>query len=181
MTINKTFYLALGGQFMIASGFILFFSDKIDITITKLLITVFMVLTGLCAILFSRYDILPKIAKQYHTIQGIGFIIYATFIFGLISSLNGFLLTSIYFVIMFGLFELLFAFAVLNSKHTINKHIMMSRIVSGIVNLLGGFILLMVTFDNEKQGLLFTSILLVIGGISMLIFSGKVRKHLHDA
>ncbi|WP_046757519.1 hypothetical protein [Kordia jejudonensis] len=179
--MNKTFYLALGGQLMIASGLILFFSDKIDITVSKTLIPVFMVLAGLCTLLFSTYDKLPKIAKQYHFIQGVGFIVYATIIFALINSLQGFLLTTIYFVIMFGMFELLFAFGVLNSKHSINKEILISRILAGIVNLVGGFILLMMTFDDEKKGLFFTSILLAIGGISILIFSSKVRKYLHNS
>lgn len=179
--MKKTFYLALSGQLLIASGLILFFSDKIDIDISKKLVPVFMLLAGVCTLLFSNYDKLPKIAKQYHAIQGIGFMIYAVIILVLITSLSGFLLTTIYFIIMFGMFELLFAFGVLNSKHTINKEILMSRILAGVMNLVGGFILLMMTFEDEKKGLLFASILVAIGGVSMLIFSSKISKYLHDA
>lgn len=178
--MNKIFYLVLSGQLLVVTGLILFFSDKIDLEISKKLVPAFMFLAGLCALLFSKYDKLPKIAKQYHFVQGLGFIVYGVSVLALVTSLHNFLLTTIYFVIMFGLFELIFAFGVLNSKHTINKEILISRILAGIVNLIGGFILLMMTFEEVQKGLLFTSILMAIGGISILIFASKVRKYLHD-
>ncbi|WP_298517430.1 hypothetical protein [uncultured Kordia sp.] len=178
--MNKIFYYALGGQFLVVTGLILFFSNKIDIEIVKILVPILMILAGICSLLFSLYEKLPKIANQFHLGQGIGFVVYGLCILFLVTSLQGFLLTTIYFIMLFGLFELFFAFGVLNSKHSINKQILMSRILAGIVNLIGGFILLMVTFESPQKGLLYASILIAIGGISMLIFSSKVRKFIHE-
>jgi len=176
--MNKTFYLAFGGQMLVISGLILFFSDKLNLEITKIMVPACMCVVGVCCLLFSRYKKLPNVANQFHFAQGIGFIVYAIILVGLIDSLKGFLLTTIYFIIMFGLFELLFAFFVLNSRHKINKGILMSRIMAGIVNLIGGFVLLLVTFEDYNNGLLFASILFAISGISLLLFSSKVRIHI---
>ncbi|MEM6720195.1 MAG: hypothetical protein AAF611_12795 [Bacteroidota bacterium] len=178
--MNKIFYYALAGQFLIVSALLLFLSDKIDVEFVKKGMPIFVILTGLCTLLFSQYKKLPKVANQFHLIQGIGFMAYGILLLFLITSLKGFLMTTIYFVILFGLFELFFAFSVLNSNHTINKHILMSRILGGIANLVGGFILVMLTFETPQKGLLYTSFLMAIAGVSMLIFSSKLRKLIHE-
>ncbi len=126
--------------------------------------------------IFSNYDKLPKIAKQYHLLQGIGLIAYGVILYMGADSLKSFLMISTYFVLMYGLFEIFFIFGVLSSKHKINKGILMSRIVAGGLNLIGGFILLMTTLSNEIDGLLMARILIMIAGIGIAIFARKLAK-----
>ncbi|WP_271766635.1 hypothetical protein [Aquimarina algiphila] len=173
--MNKTMYLTFSGLMMIAAGLILFFSEKIGIPNSKILTPAFMIFAGICSFIFSKYDKLPKIANQYHILQGLGLIIYGAIVATSVNSLKSFLMVSTYFILMYGLFEIVFAFAVMTSSYKINKGILMSRLVAGGLNLLGGFILLMATLNNEMEGLLITSLLIIIGGISLVVFARKIR------
>ena len=173
--MDKTFYLAFSGLMMIAAGITLFFSEKLGIESSKILMPAFMLIAGISSFIFSNYDKLPKIANQYHKIQGIGLIVYAIIIISSITTLKSFLITSTYFILMYGLFELIFSFAVLNSNHEINKGILMSRLVAGGLNLLGGFILLLTSLSSERNGLIITSVLIIIGGLSQVIFIKTLR------
>lgn len=168
--MNKTFYLAFSGLMMISTGVTLFFSSQIGIENAKILVPLFMVLSGIGVLLFSNYDKIPKVGKQYHLAQGLGLIGYAAAIVFIQDTLPKFLLITTYFVIAYGLFELTFTLAVLNSNHKINKTILLSRLIAGGVNLIGGFVLLLSSLSNPLTGLSIASILILIGGLSILVF-----------
>lgn len=172
--MKKTTYLALSGLMIICAGLTLFFSDKLGVHISKVLTPIFIILAGVFSFLFSKYKEIPSIAKQYHLAQGIGLITYGVVVWSLVNSLESFLMFTTYFIMSFGLFELLFSSAVLTSKFKFNKKILMSRLVAGGINVIGGFILLMATLDNVMDGLLAASVLLIIGGLSLFIFSRKI-------
>jgi len=159
---------------MILASLTLLFSKELDVQISKVLITIFMIQSGIGSYLFSKSTNIPKIANQYHALQGFGLILYGVFIISIANSLEIFLIITTYFVLIFGIFEITFSFAVMNSKHLINIKIMASRIITGAINLLGGFVLLMVTLDNPLHGLIVASILLFLGGTSLVIFSRKI-------
>ncbi|GAA3508528.1 hypothetical protein GCM10022393_19900 [Aquimarina addita] len=175
--MNKIFYLALSGLMLLATGVFLFFSERIGVETNKIMVPLLLLVSGISAIIFSKNDQLPKIANQYHLFQGLGLIAYGVILFFLAESLNSFLLISTYFVLMYGLFEIVLIFGVMSSKHKINKGILMSRIVAGALNLLGGFILLLVTLSNKMNGLIIASILIVIAGIGIVIFARKLVKN----
>ncbi|WP_299365798.1 hypothetical protein [Winogradskyella sp.] len=172
--MKQTMYLAFSGLMMICAGLTLFFSDQLGVQTSKIVMPICMVLAGIGSFLFSKHKELPKVANQYHMAQGVGLIIYGVIVGSSVNSLESFLLTTTYFIVAYGLFELLFAFTVLSSKHKINKRILMSRLIAGAVNLIGGFILLMATMDNVMDGLLTASILVILGGISLLVFSRRI-------
>jgi hypothetical protein len=176
--MDKTFYLAFSGLMMVSAGITLFFSEKLGIESSKILMPGFMLIAGISSFIFSKYDKLPKIANQYHMAQGIGLIIYSVIILSSVISLKAFLMISIYFILMYGLFELIFVFGVLSSKHKINKEVLMSRIVAGGLNLIGGFIVLITSLNNERSGLLITSALIIIGGLSLVLFTRKLKTKL---
>ena len=175
--MNKTFYLALSGLLMVASGITLLFSKQIGVPNSKLLVPLFLLTSGICGFIFSKYNKLPKVAKQYHLAQGLGLSIYAIVMMSMINSLSSFLMLTTYFVVMFGLFEIVFAFMVLNSNRTINKRILITRLVAGGINLIGGFILLISSLSDQTMGAAIAGILILIGGISFVVFSRKVKEN----
>ncbi len=174
--MKKTFYLALCGLLMIASGIVLLLSKQIGIQNSKILVPLFLLSSGICSFIFSRYDKLPKVAQQYHTIQGLGLSIYAIIMMSMINSLSSFLMMTTYFVIMYGIFEILFAFMVLNSNHKINKSILLTRLAAGVINLVGGFILLLSSLSDQIMGVTIAGVLLIIGGVSFVVFSKKIEE-----
>ncbi|MCK8522225.1 hypothetical protein M0D21_11630 [Aquimarina sp. D1M17] len=174
--MKKTFYLALSGLLMVASGIVLIISKQIGIPSSKTLVPLFLLSSGICGFIFSKYDKLPKVAIEYHTIQGIGLITYAIIMTLIIDSLSSFLMLTTYFIIMYGLFEILFSFMVLNSNHSINKRILLTRLTAGAINLIGGFILLLSSLSNLDKGIVIAGVLIIIGGVSFVIFSNRIEK-----
>ena len=174
--MNKTFYLAFSGLMMLAAGLSLFFAEQLGVQKSKILVPLFFIISGLAAMVFASYGRLPQIAKNYHMVQGLGLITFGGVVWTIADSLQAFLWVTTYFVVMFGLFEVVFAFGVLNSKHTINKGILRSRLVAGVINLIGGFVLLLATLQNPKSGIQIASILIAIGGLSLVNFARNLRK-----
>ena len=172
--MNKIYFLAFSGLMMILAGLILLFFEKLGVQISKILMPLCMVVAGISIFLFSKYRELPRIATQYHMAQGLGLVVYGILVLSSANSIDNFLLITTYFIIAYGLFELVFAFGVLGSDHTIKKDILMSRLLAGGLNLIGGFVLLMATLNSVSNGLMIASILIVIGGISLIIFSRKI-------
>ena len=173
--MNKIFYLAFSGLIMLAAGIFLLLSDTLGIENIKIIVPALIFVSGVSAIIFSNYEKLPTIAKKYHVAQGLGLIVFAACIATIPDSLKSFLMVTTYFVIMYGLFEIIFAFGVLGSNHKINKGIMMSRIIAGALNLLGGFVLLLSSLQNETTGLTIAGVLIILAGSSVAIFAAKLR------
>ncbi len=174
--MNKTFYLAFSGLMLLAAGMVLFFSEQLGVRHSKILVPLFFIISGLAAMVFSNYDMLPQIARKYHIVQGFGMATFGSVVWALADSMEAFLLVTTYFVIMYGLFELVFSFGVLNSKHKINKGILMSRLVTGAINLIGGFILLLVTLKSPNSGIQIASVLITLGGLSLANFARNLRR-----
>lgn len=175
--MKKTLYLLLSGLLMITSGTVLIFSKQIGVPNSKILVPIFLLGSGILGFLFSKYDKLPKVAKQYHMAQGVGLIIYGAIMLSIVNSLSSFLMLTTYFVIMYGLFEVVFSFMVLSSNHKINKKILITRLAAGAVNLVGGFILLVSALEDQARAVSIAGALIIIGGISLVIFSKKVEKN----
>ena len=174
--MNETTDLTLSGLTMLIAGLLLYLSEQIGIYTAKILIPILFILSGIFAIRFSNNSNLPKIAKLYHKIQGISLILFAFLIIALPNTLQSFLMIVTYFVLMFGIFELTFALNALSSKHKINTNILISRLVAGAINLIGGFILLLTTLNDEFKGISIASILIIIGGFSIIYFAQYLKK-----
>ena len=174
--MNRLSYLSLSGVLMIVAGAIIIFSETIGVGTSKVLVPLSLVLSGIYALLFSKANAQHKIAKQFHFLQGVGMITFAAIITFLAKDLQGLLQIISFFLLVYGLFELIFAFSVLSSNFKINMSILMTRLVTGGVTLVGAFILFMSMLDDLNQGLMIAGILIAIGGLGFLIFSRKISK-----
>lgn len=176
--MNKTNYLTLSGVFLIAASVFLIFSKEIGINNSKILVPISFLLSGIFSMLFSKVNSTNKIAKQFHLIQGVGLIIFAVLIVTIPENLKSFLSITTYFILFFGLFEISFIFSVLNSKSKLNKNILFIRLAAGIVNLLGGFILMITLFKDTLSALSIAGVLILVGGLCMVWFSTKLKNNL---
>jgi uncharacterized membrane protein HdeD (DUF308 family) len=176
--MNKLFYYALSGQFLVFVGLMLFFSHKIDFGILLKVVPVLLLLTGSCVLVFSLYRNLPNHANRLHLVQGIASIVFGLFVLLMIDTSRNFFLAMLYFVIVFGMFEILFSFL---TQKSIPRFVILSRLMAGIVNFIGGIVLLMVTMIFSIETFFHTSILITFSGVSMLLFASNVRKYLHES
>lgn len=175
--MNNTKYLGISGMLMIIAGALVMFSENIGVGTSKILVPLTLGGSGIFALLFSRANPQHKIAKQFHFIQGAGMIIFSLVIISMANSLERFLQIVSFFLLAYGLFELMFSFSVLSSKFKIDKSILITRLLVGALNFIGAFVLIMAIFQDLKQGISIAGVLIALGGIGFLLFSKRISKH----
>lgn len=174
--MKKTANLNLAGSSLILSGIIMLLFEKIGVANAKLIIPLLFAIAGVFSMVFSGANKHIRIASQFHMIQGIGLLVFAIVIAFLPNSLESFLMYFTYFVLVFGLFEIMFAFFVMNSKETIPKNILIVRMLGGFVTSIGAVILLLTTITDKYDGLTAAGVLTILIGIANIIFASKVKK-----
>lgn len=174
--MEKINYLTLSGVAMGAAGIMMLISESIGIGVAKTLVPLLFATAGILAYLFSEANKHHKIARLYHLLQGGGMVLFA-FLIGVIpQSLGEFLKFVTYFVLMFGLIEILFGFMALNSGIKLNMGILISRFIAGFLSLIGAVLLLATAASDEVSGLMIAGILTIIGGVGFTMFSFRIRK-----
>lgn len=174
--MNKTIYLTLSGLFMLATGLTLLLSTSIGVATSKILVPLFLFVSGVMAFLFSQVNGQHKIAKTFHLLQGLGLMSFAIIIAILPDTLDMFLKITSYFIMVYGLFELMFAFSVLRSSFILDKSILMTRLMVGLINFIGSFVLFMSLLKSTSSGLSVAGFLIVLGSIGFIIFANRINK-----
>ncbi|MEN0050012.1 MAG: hypothetical protein AAF806_23315 [Bacteroidota bacterium] len=91
-------------------------------------------------------------------------------------SLDEFLKYITYFMLLFGLLEILFGFLALNTGNKLNMNILISRFVAGFVNIIGAVLILATAVTDEISGLMIAGVLILLGGLAFVMFSFRIRK-----
>ncbi|MEO1009681.1 MAG: hypothetical protein AAFX53_00150 [Bacteroidota bacterium] len=173
--MNKTNYLSLSGLSMFLAGVIMLLSETIGGHIAKIAVPLSFFVGGIFALLFSQANKHHNIAKNFHLLQGLGMIAFAVVIGTMAHSLEGFLKFVTFFLMVYGLFELMFSFSVLRTKYKIDKSILATRLVVGLINFIGAFVVFMTLLKNPYKGLLVAGILVVLGGLGFLFFANRIK------
>ncbi len=174
--MNKINYLTFSGIAMAIAGALMLTSESIGIGTAKFLVPLMFAIGGVLAYMFANANKQHKLANQYHAAQGIGMIIFAVIIGLGAENLGDFLKYITYFMLFFGLIEIIFAFMALNSSQKLNTGILISRFIAGLFNLIGAVVILATSVTDEINGLLIAGILVIIGGIAFIVFSFRIRK-----
>lgn len=101
---------------------------------------------------------------------GFGMVVFALVITTVANDLERFLKLTTYFLMVYGLFEITFSFSVLRTKFTMNKSILITRLLVGAINTIGAFTLFLTMLKDLKQGLTIPSILIWLGGVGFFSF-----------
>lgn len=165
---------------MFLGGLTILFSHKIGIDTSKILTPLLFAVSGVCAIMFANANKEYNIPKNFHLLQGIGMITFAIALVVIPNSLKSFLMVVTFFTMVYGLIELVFTFSVLNSNYKINSSVLMARIITGILNLIGGFTLFMSALGKTPEtGVLIAGILIALGGLAFVMFAKKIKELNH--
>ena len=174
--MNKINYLTFSGLLMALAGIFMLTSENIGVKMAKVLVPLMFAIGGVMAYLFSEANKQHKIARQYHLLQGIGMFVFAILIAIVPKSLGDFLKYVTYFMMLFGLIEILFGFMALNIGNKLNMRILISRFVAGFFNLIGAILILATSVTDKISGLMIAGILILIGGIAFVVFSLRIKK-----
>lgn len=178
--MKKSTSLIVSGVCLILAGITILLSESIGIGNVKIITPILFALSGVFNIVFSRANKALEIISRFLFIKGVGLLIFAIVISSLSDSLVNFLMYVTYFILMYGVLEIIFPFSILNSKLKIEKELISFSFIAGIVVSIGAIILLLKTLSDENTGLQIGSVLTILIGISNIIYAlklkGKVEK-----
>lgn len=158
------------------AGIGMLLSEYVGIGIAKAIVPLLFAAGGIMAYLFSEANKHHKIANRYHFLQGIGMILFALLIAAIPQDLSEFLSFVTYFILLFGLIEILFGFMALNTGNNLNTGILISRFIAGFISIIGAVLILATASTSEISALMVAGILTMVGGIGFMMFSFRVRK-----
>lgn len=167
--------LILIGAFLILAGITIIVAESVGVNKAKIFVPLLFLISGIYTIKYSLANKTSEIASKYEMLRGIGLIIFATLIPFFSYSLMSFLMYVTYFILMYGLLEIVFPFSILNSKNTIVKNMLVFRIVAGIMTSIGAVVLLLATNSNEYIGLIIAGTLTILIGLSNIIYAYKLK------
>nr|WP_299338193.1 hypothetical protein [Allomuricauda sp.] len=174
--MNKLVYLTLSGTAMLVAGITLLLSTYIGVGTSKVLAPLFLLISGVLALLFSGANPQHKVAKTFHFLQGAGLMTFSILIAIWPGTLDMFLKLTTYFIMVYGLFEIMFAFSVLRSSFKVDRSILMTRLMVGAINVIGSFVLFMSLLKSTTSGLKVAGFLIVLGGLGFIIFANRIKK-----
>ncbi|PIA77635.1 hypothetical protein BFR04_09350 [Gaetbulibacter sp. 4G1] len=166
--------LILVGTCLILAGITIIIAESVGVNKAKIFVPILFFLSGIYTLKHSRSNKDLEITSKFEFLKGVGLIIFATVIF-FSDSLINFLMYVAYFILMYGLLEIIFPFTVLNSKNKITRKVLIFRIVAGFAVSIGAIILLVTTYSSEYKGLMIAGFLTILIGISNIIYATRLK------
>ena len=121
-----------------------------------------------------------NVPYTYHLLHSIGFTIYGIIILFFAISSEKFLHYTSFFLLYYGITEIIFCFQITMLKRdNINFKMMIYRLLIGLLIGVGSFIIIIISTKNQRDGLLTSGIVLVFCGINLLLFR-TVLKNLKE-
>ena len=167
--------LILVGIFLIFAGIIIIMAETVGVNRAKIIVPILFLLSGIYSIKHSMSNRASEIVSKFEMLKGIGLIVFAALVPFFSDDLMSFLMYVTYFILMYGLLEIMFPFSVLNSKHKIKKSMLLFRLVAGVITSIGAVILLLETYANEYNGLILAGVLTILIGLSNTFYAYKLK------
>lgn len=174
--MNKVQNLTATGMLLLSAGVVMLVSENIGVDRVKLLIPLLFIIGGVFSILFSRANAQIKGIGQYQLIHGIGLVVFGI-IFGLIpKTLAEFLKYATYFILAFGLLEIIIGFTIVNSDFNFKWGDVIARFFAGLFGSIGGVLILATSATDQFSGLMITGGITILIGLGIVLFSMKLKK-----
>ncbi|MGB0884579.1 MAG: DUF308 domain-containing protein [Flavobacteriales bacterium] len=168
--------LVISGLCMSLAGLSVLFSQTIGVQTAQVLVPVFLILGGYFSYAFSKQLKDIKVGRQFHLFQAIGMLVFGVLVAFIPDSLESFLKFVTYFVMCFGFIEISFGLMAIGSNKTIKWNIVSFRLISGVLALIGAFVILMTSMTDALKSLTIAGILLLISGIAFIVFAQKLKR-----
>ena len=174
--MDRVNYLTFTGVTLLVAGLVMLISEKIGVGISKILIPLLFITSGIFSVLFLKAKTQIKAVGQYQLIHGVGLILFGV-IFGLVpKNLGEFLNCATYFVLVFGFLEIIIGFTIVNSEINFKWGDLIARIFSGFFGLIGGVLILVSAAIDQFSGLIITGGITILIGLGVVLVSVKIKK-----
>lgn len=112
-----------------------------------------------------------NVPYTYHLLHSMGFAIYGIVIIFFAISSEKFLHYTSFFLLYYGITEIIFCFQITMLKRdNINFKMMIYRLLIGFLIGVGSFVIIIIATKNQRDGLLTSGIVMVFCGINLLLF-----------
>ena len=112
-----------------------------------------------------------NVPYTYHLLHSIGFTIYGIVILFYAISSENFLKSTSFFLLYYGITEIIFSFQLtILKRENINLKMVIYRSIIGLLIGVGSFIIFMISTNNQRDALLASGIVFVFCGINLLLF-----------
>ncbi|MEM6397806.1 MAG: hypothetical protein AAF741_15765 [Bacteroidota bacterium] len=173
MKISRS--LTFTGIALLLAGLVILGAETIGIRTAKFLVPTLFILGGASSIQSSMPFSEANTFEKYHLFQGVGFIVFGL-IFALYArSLDDFLSHSTYFILIFGMIEIILSFAIVNLGINFKWGNLIPRFISGFLGLIGGVLILATSATDQMSGLTIVGVFTSTIGLGITFFSLKTN------
>ncbi len=167
--IDKYYALSIYSYFIMFSGIILISYSESPSPNVKFALASTLMLSSFFALLAAINCRKFQIPLKYHAFHSFGLLIYASFILYYDFSLYNTLNISTFYLMTYGICDMIFCFQILMMKDKINMNKLIVRMFLGLfVAVCAGFIKSTFHLD-ESVGFVLVGVLLIITGINLLL------------
>jgi hypothetical protein len=117
-----------------------------------------------------------EIPLKYNRMLGAGMLVYALVVLFYASTFERFTVTTMVFLLYFGITELLFGFGLMAYKTKISLIAISARMILGFLMSIGAVLILALAINNKNVSLLFAGLLIFLSGISFIWFANFTRR-----
>jgi hypothetical protein len=176
MTRFLSVYL-YGGLLMITGFVILLFSSHLSLEVNRYIVSILVLISFVLASFASYLSLPHHVQSNYHALHALGLFVYGIAILYYTYNLNDFIYYTSFFLLFYGLAEIIFCFILFNLKLQLKTYTLISRIVLGLFVSIGAVLLQAIT-EYEPGSIIITSgILFIIIGIQIIMYVPIVKKN----
>jgi hypothetical protein len=113
----------------------------------------------------------------YHLLHFVGFLIYGIALLFYANSSQLFLSITSFFLLYYGITEMIFSFELTMLKRTnVNFKTMVYRLILDLLIGVGSFIIIVITPSDRRDALLASGVVFIFCGINLLLFKSILKK-----
>jgi uncharacterized membrane protein HdeD (DUF308 family) len=175
--MKKTKNLVIAGIALSISGLAMIATEIIGVETAKVLLPLLFIMSGAFSIMFATANTEVKKPTQYHLFQGGIFVLFGLVIGILANSLGDFLKYTTYFILFFGIFDIIHGFFLLTSKFNLTWKVLVFKFFGGMFGTVGGVAILVTSLNTDYYaGLMITGIVTIVTGIGVIFFAARIKK-----
>ena len=168
----------LTGLFILIAGIFIALVSYNPSSVIQYVVVICSFLGGIFALLTASKSKDSEIPLKYHWLVGIGLIVYAIAIAFFAGELSSFLQVTSFFLLLFGLIEIIFTFQILSNSNRNRPEwkVMLYKVITGLIMGSGAMWVLTASQVDANIALLFSGLILSLTGLSFMLVSKYVGR-----
>lgn len=146
--------------------------------VIKYVVAICSLLAGICAIMVARSSVESVISLKSQWLIGVGLIVYAAVVTFYANDLRSFLMATSFFLLLYGIVEVIFTFGVLNQRGRPEWKVILLKVITGFVASIGAMWILITAPEGANVALLFSGLITFLTGVSFALVSPYLGKPL---